>query len=113
MLEYDGYSHGVDIAIYGGLPDFPGDKRPVSVHLLPIAIQCKCTARAADLELGFEQAHKGFPDAKLWACIHSFQPNPHKRTRNITVVYRFKDQNPFRTTLPAFLNLVRVFCTGS
>ena len=32
------YCRGTGVILHGGLPDFPGDKRPVTMYALP----CRC-----------------------------------------------------------------------
>ena len=68
VLEYDGFSHGIDLQVYD----------PLDLKLISVGIQVKNTADLGDLYRGFLQAKAGWPDCRGWACIHRWSDPDRK-----------------------------------
>src|SRR5262245_39754269 len=98
ILEYAN-GQGVDLEV-GIKLRFFSDDHPVSTVWLPVALQCKCSARSYDLSAGLAQARAGRPNAELWCCIHSFN-------RELRIVACGRDDLEEFLTWPELVNKIK------
>jgi hypothetical protein len=72
VLEFD-RGAGVDLEVGVTLRPFTKDHPKVEHWLKDVALQAKATNRESDLQTGLVEAQTGRPDARMWACIQTYQ----------------------------------------
>lgn len=107
-IDETDFGYGVDLILYRDALLHPPDW---TREALPVAIQCKCTARRSDGLLGLEQARRGWPEARLYICLHALHLRGYKSFLHIYAAYRdmptvvYTDLN-----LAGIMRLIRQVC---